>query len=170
MATAPKRYTIDSSSLIQGWRVLYPPDVFPPVWEKLEQLVSDDVLVASEEVLIELERKEDGLHTWAKRLGKMFVPHDADVQKAVRDVLKNHRFLLNTRKNRSGADPFVIAVGLTRKCDVVTQEGRSENPTKRPHIPDVCHAYGLRYLSLLDLLREQGFIFGKIRGGPHSLA
>ncbi len=153
------RYTIDASSLIQGWRVNYSPDVFPGVWEKLEGLVEQEMLVASEEVLVELARKEDGLYKWAKRQNGMFRPHTAAIQNAVKDILRQHRQLLHMRKNRSGADPFVIAVGLVEGRAVVTQEGRSGNPSEKPHIPDVCDANRVRWLPLLDLLREQGYTF-----------
>ncbi len=154
-----KRYSIDSSALIDGWARIYPPDVFPGVWEKLGFLADSEVLIASEEVLIELKLKEDNLHKWAQEQTKMFVPHDAEVQNAVRVILNDHGRLLNLRKNRSGADPFVIAVAMKSKCAVVTQEKRSPNPKETPHIPDVCDAHRIRCISLIELLREQGFTF-----------
>ena len=156
---AAARYSIDTSALIDGWTGYYPPDVFPGMWEKLEELADQGILIASEEVLHELERKEDELHKWAKQRPHMFVPFDEPVQKAVREILCTHRNLLKQGKTRSGADPFVIAVARTRQCTVVTGERPSGNPQNKPHIPDVCRAYSIRYLSLLDLLREQGWVF-----------
>jgi hypothetical protein len=156
---ASARYTIDSSSLINGWVNSYPRDVFPGVWEKLEELIEAGVLIASEEVIQELKRKDDDLYKWAKGQVKMHKPSDIAVQKEVLKILKSHRLLVDTKKNRSGADPFVIATGITDGCSVVTQEQRSENPAKKPHIPDVCDVYNVKCLSLLDLLREQGWVF-----------
>ncbi|MHB8204852.1 MAG: DUF4411 family protein [Desulfomonilaceae bacterium] len=45
------KYSVNTSALLDGWLRYYPPDVFPPVWEKLDELIDDKILVTSEEVL-----------------------------------------------------------------------------------------------------------------------
>ena len=152
---ARSHYTLDTSSLIEGWQRLCPPDVFPGVWDALEELIDEGVVMASEEVLFELKRKEDALFDWAKSRRTMFEPHDSIIQSRVRDILANHPKLVDTRRSRSGADPFVVAVAIVYDCAVVTLEKPGRNPDKRPTIPDVCAAYGVRCLSLVELLREQ---------------
>ena len=153
MTEKPKIYSVDSSSLIQAWNVNQPPDLFPPFWEKLEGLIRKGIIICSEEVRHELEKKSDGVCDWIKKID-IFIPHDEDVQKAVRQILKSHPRLLNTKRNRSGADPFVIAVALVRKGSVITNELRSGKADK-PKIPDVCDAYKISCKSLLEILREQ---------------
>ena len=153
-----KLYAIDTSSLIEGWQFTYPPDVFPGVWTQLQELAESGRLIASEEVLHELKRKADALYAWARGLKAMFVPHDEEIQKAVREILKDHRNLLNSKKGKSGADPFVVAVAVVKKCDVVTHERRTGDLKNHPKIPDVCDVLGIRYLSLTTLLREQGLV------------
>ena len=65
---------------------------------------------------------------------------------------------MNNERNRSIADPFVIAVAKVRKMAVVTGEKRKGNPA-RPKIPDVCAAYGIKCLSLLELMKSEGWKF-----------
>lgn len=60
------KYSVDTSALLDGWRRYYPPDVFPPVWKKLDELIEDKILIASEEVLFELKRKDDDVYSWAR--------------------------------------------------------------------------------------------------------
>ncbi len=155
------KYSIDTSAILDGWRRYYPPDVFPALWNRLEQLVEKGELAASEEVLIELEKRDDQVYGWAKkRKVRMFVPIDERQQREVLSVLSGHEKLVDTRKNRSAADPFVIALARVEGCAVVTGERATGSPD-RPNIPDVCEALGVRCLSLLDLFREQGWRFGR---------
>lgn len=154
------KYSVDTSALLDGWRRYYPPDVFPPVWQKLGELIKDKILVASEEVLFELQRKDDDVYRWARDRSHMFVPtSDARIQIAVSQILANHKKLIDERKNRSGADPWVIAVAQIYKCAVLTGERPARSP-KRPNIPDVCEALGIRWVNMLQLFRDQRWVFG----------
>lgn len=139
-------------------KVLPPPDVFPALWVKLEDLVRSGSLRATEEVQTELERKDDEVLAWASARSGFFVPIDEPIQIAVGDILSRFPKLLDTRSNRSGADPFVIALAQTNGCSVVTGE-RATTSTGRPNIPAVCRAIGIRSLTVLDLIREQGWRF-----------
>ncbi len=88
----------------------------------------------------------------------MFVETDEDIQLEVSKILSTHKKLIDTRKNRSCADPFVIALAKTHECTVVTGEG-STNSINRPNIPDVCSAIDVPCINLLQLCREQGWVF-----------
>jgi len=147
-------YTIDTCSLVIGWSV-YPPDIFPGLWSNLEALIQKGMLRATEEVLEELRKKDDELLKWAKRQDGFFVPIDLLLQQQVRKVLSDFPSLYDLEKNKSGADPFVIAQALQFGYTIVTEEKKSGNPIK-PKIPNVCDAYGIKHINLLALLREQG--------------
>jgi len=88
----------------------------------------------------------------------MFVPIDERQQEQVAAILASHERLVDTRKNRSGADPFVIALAALEGCAVVTGEGPTGKPEK-PNISDVCDTLGVRCINLLTLFREQGWRF-----------
>ena len=151
-------YSVDTSAIIEGWIRDFPPDVFPHAWMKIEELIDDRALVATEEVLIELERKHDKAYSWACQHKYMFIPTDEKIQEAVRNILREYGKLIDTRRNRSGADPFVIALALVESLPVVTAENLS-NSLDRPKIPDVCEALGIRWLNMIELFREQGWRF-----------
>ena len=82
---------------------------------------------------------------------------DGSIQAQVRAILAQHQRLLDTRKNKSGGDPFVIALAQVRRCTVVTAE-LATNSLTRPKIPDVCGALNVPGISLVDLFRQEGFI------------
>ncbi len=154
------KYSIDTSVIIEGWTRDFPPDIFPHVWTKMEELIDNGVVLASEEVLVELEKKHDKAYEWACKRKHIFIPTNGDgkIQEAVRSILQNHRKLVDTRKNRSGADPFVIALAMVKHLSVITAENLSGS-LERPKIPDVCEALSIPYLNMVDLFREQGWQF-----------
>lgn len=152
------RYSIDTSSILHAWRRHYPPEIFPALWQNLDRLIESGDLCASEEVLHELERKDDEVFEWARTRPSMFIPTDEAIQVAVQEILARHKKLVDTRRNRSAADPFVIALAKVAKCVVVTNELPGGGPD-RPRIPDVCSAMSIRHMNLLDLIREQRWVF-----------
>ena len=150
------KYSVDTSAIIEGWIRSFPPDLAPHAWMKIEESINDGLLVASEEVLIELEKKHDKIYEWACQRKHMFVPTDEKIQEAVRSILRDHKKLIDIGRNRSGADPFVIALALVKRLSVVTSENLSGS-LERPKIPDVCAALGIRCLNMVELFREQGW-------------
>jgi hypothetical protein len=153
------KYSIDTSALLDGWVRYYPPDAFPGLWVRIEKLIEDGDLRATEEVLHELEVKDDDVYAWAKeRKDGLSVPIDDRIQPAVAAILEDFEKLLDTRKNRSAADPFVIALAQIEGCMVVTGEGTTGN-LNRPNIPDVCSGLGVPCISLLQLIRREGWRF-----------
>ncbi|MEU3114716.1 DUF4411 family protein [Micromonospora chalcea] len=154
----PVTYSIDTSSIIEAWHRRYPQDVFPGLWQGIDELVSLGRLLASEEVRQELKKKDDELYAWAKERPQLFCEADLDNQLAVRSVLQAHPRLVNTQKGRSQADPFVIALARVRKCTVVTNEV-ALGSLERPRIPDVCKALGISCIDFLGLIRAERWSF-----------
>lgn len=153
----PPRYVVDSSSLIELKRS-YPRHLFRPVWETVERLAEDRVIISCWDVLEELNDIDDELASWCEKYKEMFLELDEDVQSHVRRIMASHPGLVDFRKRKSGSDPFVVALAISRRCAVVSEEVLTKNP-KRPKIPDVCRDYGIRCLKLLGLLEECGFSF-----------
>lgn len=157
-----KAYCFDTSALMDGWNRYYPPDVVPPLWDQLERLADAGVIICPDEVLREISRKDDALHKWAKKRPRLFHPLDDPTQLAVTEVLTVFPKLVDTRRNRSVADPFVIAMGRVRSATVVTGE-KAVGTAERPRIPNVCGHFNVRCINMLDFIREQGWVF---RLGP----
>jgi hypothetical protein len=152
------KYSIDTSALIHGWHRVYAIENFPGFWDNLDYLIRNGDLRAHREVKEELERKDDDLFMWVKERDELFVEIDDEIQKVVTNILSQHERLLDTRKGRSGADPFVIALAQINNCAVVTQESFT-NKMDRPNIPDVCRALKIKSLNLLQLIQNENWRF-----------
>ena len=152
------KYSIDTSAILDAWVRGFPPDVVPGFWARFEKLIDNGQLIATEEVLYELEKKEDNVYEWAKNHGSMFTSTDEKIQLAVIEILRDHKKLIDTRKNRSGADPFVIALAKVEGCNVLTRE-KPTTRRERPHIPDVCRDLGIPCINILQLCRAQKWVF-----------
>ena len=66
-------FCVDSSGWLDGWTRNYPPDVFPTLWQRIEELVDAGEIIASEEVYVELAKKDDDLHDWIQARKSMLV-------------------------------------------------------------------------------------------------
>ena len=65
-------YCIDTSALIAAWQERYPPENFPRLWERFDELIHDGRLVAPVEVHREIAKRSDELHNWLKARPSMF--------------------------------------------------------------------------------------------------
>lgn len=155
------RYSLDTSALITGWVRNYPPDVFAPVWEHMDTLIHDGVVIASLEVLNELEKQDDDLFHWCRaRADGCFIDLIEELQDAVTALVGKYPKLVATGRNK--ADPFVIALATLGKPTpliIVTEEGPFTGSAKKPNIPFICNNEGLTSQPLISLLRDTAFRF-----------
>ena len=114
-----------------------------------------DIFVV-DEVVRELERKDDDVLKWVKKHDSMIVRIDAEIQRYVVEIMSSHTRLVDSKKNRSGADPWVIALARAKSLTVVTAEKATGSPAK-PKIPDVCKDLGIVSVSVIDFFRRQGW-------------
>jgi len=151
-------YSLDTSGFLDAWTRHYPPDTFPGFWDRMDAAARAGKIKVSEEVVGELEKKDDGAADWIKDRPWMIVATDEPVQEKVKEILNAHPRLVNASKSRSGGDPFVIAVAAVEGYAVVTGELPSGS-LKKPHIPDVCAGLAIPCSSLLEFVRSQGWRF-----------
>ncbi len=160
MAGEAFRYCIDTSSLVHAYQRSYPPDILPDLWEKrFDGLIDAGQLIAPFDVLEDLKQKHDDLHEWSKLRPDMFVEID-DYQDELAKIMHDFPRLVDTKKGKSGADPMVVALAMSRnpRLTVVTEEGFGS--ALSPKIPFVCAERDLRCINVLQLLRDQGWKFG----------
>ena len=150
-------YCIDTCSLIE-LRRRYPRSVFPTLWGNIESLIHQGRLIAPREVLHELEEQDDELLDWTKRHRIMFKDLDQRQLQLVRDILRNFPSLVDPNKMTPDADPFVIALAISERCTVITEE-RQANPWERPKIPNVCENHNVRCIRLIELFEREGWRF-----------
>ena len=159
MSEAGGTYSIDTSALIHAWLRAYPPSRFPKLWANIEELIDKGRLFASIEVYHELQKKDDEVAIWAKeRKEALFRDFDEPIEKALIDLMTKYPRLVDTKKGRSGGDPFVIATAVASGgCTVVTEE--KHGGVKNPKIPDVCALESIPCISLLDLINAEDWVF-----------
>ena len=151
-------YCVDTSGWLDGWQRHYPPDVFPTLWRRVEIVIESGDIFSSEEVYVELQKKDDEIHDWMKSRKDMLVPLTEAIQTIASDLLTDFPRLVDTLRNRSKADPFVIATAIDRNATVVTGEPITGNMAK-PRIPDVCNVRSVRCINFLQMIRELKLTF-----------
>jgi predicted nucleic acid-binding protein len=147
-------YMVDTCSFTELRRT-YPRPHLDAVWRLVERVADDGRLLSVEEVFNELQAQDDEVAQWAMARRSLFLPLTEDIQQKAREILISHRTLVNIRRKKSGADPFLIAAAIVHNAIVVTQEKKSGGPPA-VKIPDVCEAYGVRCIPLLTLLQQEG--------------
>jgi hypothetical protein len=153
-------YCVDTSSLIAAWQERYPIENFPNFWDRVDGLIKEKRLVSPVEVFLETKKRSDELHGWLKaRKADVFRELDDAVQTEAANVLERFPRLVGDKKLNTSADPFVIALALVQGVPVVTEE-KLTGSDRKPHIPDVCAAFGIECKSLLDMIRSEKWVVG----------
>ena len=126
------KYVFDSNIFI-NLHQRQPRDIYPSVWNKIDELMANGTIISSREVYDELTR-------------------------SVRKILSEHRGLVEGGKKQNNADPFVIALAQENNCALVTEECRS-NSLVAPKIPNICDAYGVTCMNFVDFVRKLKLTF-----------
>lgn len=151
------RYSIDTSALLEAYVRRYPPDIAPKLWEEwLPDLVRNGHLLAAYDVLEDLALRDDGIHKWAKSHEEMFVEIDA-FEPELKEIMGDYPRLVDTKRNKSGSDPMVIALAYANELSVISHENGGS--AKSPNIPYVCDQLDVRHIDFLHLIREQRWVF-----------
>ncbi len=154
MTAVVAKYCIDTSALIDAWRD-YPPANFQGLWQRIDEAAESGLIVAPEEVLHELKKRDDDVYKWAKGHLEMFAPLDEDLQAAATVVINDFKGRLKI--SSLDADPFVVALSRKGKHQTVTNE-KSTGPNGGK-IPDICKHYGLTHRRFVDVIVQEGWTF-----------
>ena len=147
-------YFIDTCSLTELRRT-YPKAHFPQVWAMLDRLAKEGRLLSVDEVYEELLVQDDEVAEWAEENEDLFLELDAAIQNQAKTILKQFPTLVDLKKSKSGADPFLIAAAVVRRGTVVTQEKKSGG-SPAAKIPDVCKALNIPCITLLGVIQAEG--------------
>ncbi len=163
MSAVPKIYCIDANVLIQAWQKYYSPKICPSYWDILNELGERSKIFLPQMVYEEITRTEDDLADWLKNSNISIKKNDSVVIECLRkiyDVNPLHKFLVDNTKQRSLADPWVIAHAIKEKAIVVTKENKETagNSTKIK-IPNVCDNMGVRCIDDFQMIQELNIQF-----------
>ncbi len=159
----PKHNLCFDTSAFINLRDRYPFRIFGVVWAEMDKLVADECISSPTEVLDELGIYDDDICKWAKAHASIFKNLDETQVEAVRTILKDYPLILEERKERFDADPFVIAYAQVTGAKVVHMERYKNKNEKRPRIPDVCDATGVPHFGLVGFFDEVGWSFSSHR-------
>ena len=152
-------YCIDTSTMIDAGERYYPIDVFPGFWDKLDTLIEAGRLKAPKTLLDELKDKDEKWREWVyARTDKMIWPIDDAIQSAMHQVMPVYASNV-TNVNSIKGDPFFVAASLAYDATLMTSEKPRKGGAK---IPKICDELGVKWITLLDASRAEGWKFGAI--------
>lgn len=94
------KYVFDANIFI-NLHQRQPRDVYPSVWNKIDELMASGTIISSREVYDELTRSDDSLSEWAKSRKEYFLPSEISIQEKVRKILSEHRGLVEGGKKQT---------------------------------------------------------------------
>lgn len=148
----PLIHCIDTSVLINLKH--YPKKLFPTIWEKIEKHAAGSRLISPIEVYQEIKRGEGYAYEWCKRNKKIFINPDKEQIKNLKSIRKHYdKQHWEIQKGKPGfwADPWIIALALSKGAIVVTDE---KNETTK--IPYICEKADVRCIDMFGFFSELG--------------
>lgn len=120
-------YCLDTNVLIQAWQQYYSPIFCKEYWNILNELGVKKRIFLPEVVAEEIIRKDDTLSKWLKNSNIPVQKIDNEViskWQEIQDANPLHKFLVDNIRQRSLADPWVIAHSMKMNATVVTRENK----------------------------------------------
>jgi len=151
-------YTLDTNILINMNRV-YPRDIFPTLWDHLEGLVDVGWACICSEILVEVKRGGDELHTWANDLPDFVCELTAIEPATVATISAQHPDWV--RGTQNAADPWLIAHAIAHDRTIVSEE-REAGPgveDRNQKVPNVAAENGVECIKFFELARRQSWRF-----------
>ena len=151
-------YCLDANVLIQAWQKYYSPKIFPGYWTFLSHLGSENRVFLSKSVFDEITRTEDDLLEWLKQSQIPVRQVSEAVTRCLNEIFSAnplHKYLVDNTRQRSLADPWIIAHAMNEKACVVTKEEKVlTTNTTRIKIPNVCDNMGIRWVNDFQFIEE----------------
>tara|TARA_R110002096_G_scaffold153285_6_gene316984 strand:- start:256 stop:759 length:504 start_codon:yes stop_codon:yes gene_type:complete len=162
MSVNSNTYCLDANVLIQAWQKYYSPALCPDYWKVLDELGTEGKIFICQEVYDEIVKTEDELSKWLKSSNIPVRKTSESVIRNLKEIYKTptHLKLVDNTKNRSLADPWIIAHAMDFDSVVVTKEEKvtQVNSTK-VKIPNVCDNMGVRWINDFEFVQELSFTF-----------
>lgn len=168
------KYIIDSNALIDSFNTYYKGNVFPTVWNFIENCIKSDDLIIIDKIFNELQKQDDGLKKWINsNINKskiLNVEEDKDVFEEYRKV---QEYIIESGywkeagyiqwSDAEKADPWLIATAMHYDYVIVTHErsrprmDRNNPSSKEPKITTVSDNFNVKTMKIYDLLEKLSF-------------
>ncbi len=149
-------YVFDTCSFIKLEHT-YPIKHFPSVWAYFDQMISDEKIHSSYVIYKEILNGKDIILNWAKANSSIFKPVTLEIQQEAKNIVNKYPSILDYKRAKSGADPFIIAMAKTNNHILVTEETLSGNPLPKK-IPDICKLLNIPCIDLLNVIKRENFV------------
>ena len=161
-----KKYALDANILISCNRSYYPFDIAPSFWNQLKEKGCNKVVLI-DKIREEIYGNEDELSHWLQTAESYFIIRSSSDGNILSNYSKIINFIQSSEQYKqsakdefaSVADSWLCAHALTYEYIVVTQEKYEPNIKKQVKIPNVCEAFNIKYINLLQFMREIGIRF-----------
>lgn len=163
-----KKYVLDSNIFIQAHRMHYPFDVVPGFWNKIIHLSQSGITLSIDKVKIELcDNSNDELSKWCtSNLNPVFFAHTEACLDTYIEITQwansNHNYTFGAKEeflSTDLADPWLIAFAKKYNYTIVTHEVSQPSRKNKIKIPEPCSHFNVRYINLIDMMRELGETF-----------
>ncbi|MEE9378773.1 MAG: DUF4411 family protein [Candidatus Lokiarchaeia archaeon] len=148
-------YSFDTNVFIETWRDYYPIDLFSSLWDFISNLITQNKIIATHLVKVELGEQRDELVEFVNQFQNLFVEPTLKEQKIVNEIINHPNFSYWANGQRNKADPFVVALAKAFDLVVVTYESH-HSPKK---IPAACREFNVECIYFIELLRREDFKF-----------
>jgi len=163
MSMITKKYCLDTNVLIQAWQKYYSPKYCLDYWSVLNNLGKQGIIFISKMVYDEIDKTDDDLSKWLKKSDIPVLKIDGQVTECLTKIYETnpvHKNLVDNIKQRSLADPWVIAHALKENACVVTKEVKeTASNSTRIKIPNVCDNMKISCINDFQMIEELNIKF-----------
>jgi hypothetical protein len=160
-------FWVDTSSLVEAHRRLYPLELYGEFWGFLAGKISDGSILAPKKVFEEICAGDDDhlkrfVQSREKELRVFPVAKVQDGFRIIADYVKATYPLRRWAEFLSGGDAWVIAYAMKIGGTVVTEE--SDSRKKKIRIPTVCRKFDVKFTDINGMLKHFGAAFARRQG------
>jgi len=150
----PYRYIIDTSAILsQKPNEKHRRTRFISLWENIDELIEQQIIVLSTEIMEEVDDKD--IRDSLKKQNCKIIEVDEEIQDNVAKVVTKRPGLIDFKQNKSSGDAFLIATAIKYGLIVITEE----NPDKQFKIPKVCKFLNVECINILGLCELEDWEF-----------
>ena len=153
-------YLLESNTFIEAKNGYYDFAVCPGFWDWILAKHAAGDVFSIEKIGQELTAGTDELAAWVVRSGSsLFLAPDAatiEQMKRVTEWVMKQRYDEKSRaKFFSKADPFLVAHAAAHGHTVITHETKVGDDSHKVKVPNVCDAFGVKWMHSFSLLKME---------------
>lgn len=129
------------------------------LWTILDDYLKNGGILVSKEVYFELKEVDDDLAPWLNVFSNSIIESDKMIQDHVGRLSNLYENWIDPNSLKTFADPYVIALALSRQGSVVTNEKINEDHLQNPNqminqshavrIPNICDQEGIECVNFI---------------------